>query len=233
MTGDLGTDIGAPLRTLLEAARRSSPGAVVARVDRFDAQSCTVDATPVVWDWRTVRGERVWIQPQRIDGVPVLMGAGASITQGIAVGALVTLVRRGASHDQVDAGSPLAGGIQPRSTQRNRLTDAVAIPGYIVPATGRDASEYRSDGQPVWALGAGEALHIGASTAALLIARADLILAELQALQTGLNNHVHTVSLPVTGGAGGTVSGSTNPGGTYTAPAAASDIASDRIKVDS
>lgn len=214
MTGDLGPDIGAPLRTLLEAARRSSPGAIVARVDRFDAQSCTVDATPVVWDWRTVGGERVWVQPQRIDGVPVLMGAGASITQGISVGALVTLVRRGASHDQVDAGSPLAGGIQPRSTQRNRLTDAVAIPGYIVPAAGRDASEYRSDGQPVWALGVGEFVHFGASTASFQLSRDDNVQSNLIAIASALTSIA-------------AAAGTSNP---YTFP---TSTAAARIKVDS
>lgn len=226
MTGDLGPDIGAPLRTLLEAARRSSPGAVVARVDRFDAQACTVDATPVVWDWRTVGGQRVWIQPQRIDGVPVLMGAGASITQGIAIGALVTLLRRGASHDQVDAGSPLAGGIQPVSAQRNRLTDAIAIPGYIVPATGRDASEYRSDGQPVWALGAGEFVHFGAGTASLLLARADEVRAELVKIQNAL-----TSAVAPSGGGPLTWPDPFYP--EYVAPVTDAAIASARIKVDS
>lgn len=227
-------DLTTPQLRLLEVARRLGPSIVCVRVERYDAQATTADVTPIVRDWRTgTDGARLWVEQRRIDGCPVLWPGGGTrgLTMGLEAGDLCLAVSRSVSHDEIDAGGTTPA--QPRGAWRHGISDAIVLPGYVVPANGRAASEYRSDGQPVLYMDAGEALHVAVSTAAIALARADLVHAELQAVQAGLNNHTHAAGTLVAPSGGGPVTGATAVGGSYTAPATASDIATDRVKVDS
>lgn len=225
-----------PLLRLLDVARRSARVAVCAQVEAYDAQAGTADITPLVKDWRTLQdGTREYIEPPRVDGCPVMWPTGSvrGITQGLEKGDHVLVLVRHLSHDEVDSGGATPS--EPQGARRNDLADAVVLAGYRVPTDGYGDNEYRSDGQPVWYLGDDEAVHYGKATAAYLIARADLILSELQ----DLANHTHPLPLLVAPSGGGnvTVGGPTpTPGDTlaadYTAPGTAEDIASTRIKVD-
>lgn len=238
---DLSPDIADPLLRLLDIARRGTARVVCVRVDSYDARRCVADVTPLASNWRSGRdGSRVWVEPQRIPACPVLWPGGADrgVTMGLSKGDLALALSRSVSHQEVDGAGTTPS--RPVVDARHRIVDAVVFPGYTVPADGRPPEQYRDDGQPVAYLPSGEALHIGASTAAELLGRADLILQQLEAIQSGLDNHDHPLPQIVapTGGGPCTVNalvptGSTLGGGSYTAPSTPSDIASDRVKVDS
>jgi len=120
---------------------------------------------------------------------------------------------------------------RPQDPRRFDLSDGVVWPMSDPPG--------RMDGQPVFALRSNESIHIGdpetSDAAWLLLARADLVLAELQDLAT----HDHPLPTLVAPSGGGNctllspagVTGSTGQA-SYTAPGAAADIASSRVKVD-
>ena len=169
--------------------------------------------------------EVTFAEPVTLKGVPVRWERSGSrgLTYGIEPGDLGYIIVRGRSHDEVDAGRT-DGTTQPASKRRHALRDAYFVPGYQ-PVGGLSGSDYRSDGQPVFRLPSGEALHVGAGTAAELVARADKVLAELAAVATSF------ASAKAPPG-GGPLTWD-NPANQYTAPGAASAIASNRIKVDS
>lgn len=204
---------------LYESLRRSVRVAVAVRVERYDAASQTADVLVLVNEERMDGDTRVPIGPIRIPGAPVVWPAGASrgLSMGLEVGETALAVVRHRSHDEVDAGS--VGSVNPASTRRMNYSDAIVIPGYFAPDDGRDASQFRSDGQPVLAMPGGEAVHIGASTATYALVRWDLLDAYLKSLKTAYDAHVHPVP-------GGTSGAPANPAPTVT------DMSTTRVKVD-
>lgn len=175
--------------SLLTRAKAVVRVAVTGTLSDHDAQASTVTAAPDVSDG---------VPPPAIPGVPVLMPGGSlrGLTFGLADGDRGVLVVRHRSHDEVDSGTA-ALPVTPSATRQMSLADAVCLPGYVPPADGRPAAHYRSDGAPVLYMDTGEALHAGVSTAALALARADLVEAQLSALKSAIS------AAPVTPGDGG------------------------------
>jgi hypothetical protein len=199
---------------ILARARAVVRVAVTGTLSDFDAGASTVTASPDVSDG---------VPPPAIPGVPVLMPGGSlrGLTFGLAPGDRGVLLVRHRSHDEVDSGTA-ALPVTPRASRQMSLADAVCLPGYVPPADGRPAAHYRSDGEPVLYMDTGEALHVGLSTAALALARADLVLAELQAIKATFDAHTHL---------------SAAPGSPTAVPVpllgAPGSVACDRVKVDS
>lgn len=216
-------DQPSPLSQLFDAVRAGTRVAVAARVEAYRPGPCEADVVLLVQEERLVDGVRVAADPIRVSDVPVLWpaGGGRALTMGLDEGDEVIALVRHRSHDEIDNGEP--GPVQPVSTRRMSYSDVVLLPGYVRPADGRDAASYRSDGQPVLSMPGGEALHVGASTATFVLVRADLLDSFLGTLKTWLDTHTH----------GGVTTG----GGITGIPAplspSASDLSSDRIKVDS
>ncbi len=214
------------LTDALQATRRGAAADVetvlVAEVERYDAAQQTVDVRQVVAPRFESGGVVTFADPVALTAVPVRWerSGARGLTFGLDVGDRGYLVVRSRSHDEVDDGET-ASTVRPVSQRRHALRDAYFVPGYQ-PRGGLTSSDYRSDGQVVLTMPSGEALHLGTATALELIARADLVLAELQAIETTLT----TGSTPT---GGGTVTFAT----AYIAPTSASAIASDRVKVDS
>jgi hypothetical protein len=199
--------------------------AVCARVEAYRPSPPEADLLLLVQEERIVDGARVPIEPVRVEGVPVSWpgGGGRTLTMGLEVGDEVIALVRHRSHDEIDSGEP--GPVVPVSTRRMSYSDILVLAEYRRPSEERPASEYRSDGQPVLAMPTGEALHVGASTAALALARADLVLARLEALATAFDAWVPA---PGDGGAAfktilSALTGSGWPEG----------VSSDRVKVTS
>jgi len=173
-------------------------------------------------------------------GRPVAMLAAGhlTLTAGLREGDRVWVLVSDVSLDEYVAGRRDET-YRPQDPRRFDLSDGIVWPMSDPPG--------RMDGQPVMQLRASEALHIGDAAASLLLARADLVLAELQALQSAFNGHVHGIP-PLTSPSGTVtvvpigpnltnVSGPTSPAApfparSYTAPATAAAIASSRVKVD-
>lgn len=199
---------------LLERARAVVRVAVTGTLDGYDAESSSVAALPDVSSG---------VPPARIQGIPVIFPGGSlrGLTFGLEDGDRGVLLIRHRSHDEVDAGTT-ALPTTPAASRQMSMADAVCLPGYVPPADGRPAAHYRNDGQPVLYLDAAEALHVGVSTAALALARADLVLAELQAIKAAYDVHTHISAAP----------GNPTAVPVPLLPAPAS-VATDRVKVDS
>jgi hypothetical protein len=172
--------------------------AVSARVRSFDAATSTATIAPSVVEQRSVDGELLTVALADVPGVPVLMPGGTrrGFTFGLDSTDSVVAVVRHRSHDEVDGGTE-ALPASPAASRRMNYSDAVGLPGYVPPATGRPASHFRTDGQPVAYMESSDSLHVGESTAALLLARADRVEAELATLKSAIS------SAAVAGGDGG------------------------------
>lgn len=213
-----------PMLKLYDAIRQGLRIAAVAKVEAYDASKPSCDVVVLVQEERMVNNARRVIPEIRVPGVPVMWPGGStrSLTMGLEVGDLVLLLVRHRSHDEIDGGEP--GPVQPVSTRRMNYADAVALPGFVPPDTGMDSGAFRADGQPVLAMPPGEAAHVGASTANLVLVREDLLSSFLSTLKAWIDGHTHT---GVTTGPG--VSGIP----VVPLSPSAGAISSDRIKVDS
>lgn len=152
-------------------------------------------------------------------------GGGRSLVWGLSAGDVVAVRVRSRSHDEVDSGTALP--VTPASTRRGNPSDVVVIPAAGRPGAPLDTAAYRDDGQPVLAMPADEALHVGASTAALRLVIEDVLRPYLVELDAWLSSHQHAgVTI------GSALSGAPPPlVPTPTIPASGA-LASGRIKVD-
>lgn len=200
---------------ILARARAVVRVAVTGTLSDHDAGASTVTASPDVSDG---------VPPPAVPGVPVIMPGGSlrGLTFGLSDGDRGVLVVRHRSHDEVDSGTT-ALPVTPRASRQMSLADAVCLPGYVPPADGRPAAHYREDGAPVLYMDDGEALHVGIATAALALARADLVLSELQAIKTAYDLHTHSGVTTGPGVSGVPVAPLPSPG----------SVACDRVVVDS
>lgn len=209
------------------AAGEAAAGAVrvarTARVTKWNGDG-TVDLQPDVAEAVAVRGVVQWVLPPEQPSVPLAgaWGGSAGFVPYLAVGQRVLCVLRDVDHTAPDDGSPAT---EPVSARRWDWSDAVVVGGTEAPADGYPSGALPANAADLVAyMASGGVLYVGDNAAALLLARADLILAELQALAT----HTHAYSAPT----GGNVPATTSMA-SYTAPLAASEIASDRVKVKS
>lgn len=202
---------------LYRRVRRSVRVGVSALVSDYDPATQTVRAAPSVIE----HGQS---GAPGMDGVPVLWPGGSlrGLTMGLEDDDGAVLLVRHRSHDEVDGGTT-ALPANPQASRTMSYADAVALPGYVPPGVGRPSSQQRSDGQPVLYMPSGEALHVAVATASIALARADLVLSELQSIKAAFDLHTHT---GVTTGPG--VSGA--PAVPLPSP---SSVATDRILVDS
>lgn len=181
---------------LLETALLRNRTAVCVRIDSFDPDECSATVTPLVNEERIIEGETVSIPSMSIPGCPVIFptGSGRGLTFGLSRGDLALGLYRHRSHDEIDGGA--VGPLDPQSSRRLREADIVVLAGYHQPATARDSSTYRTDGQPTMPLPLLEALHIGASTATYTLVRSDLLASFLSSLVTWANTHTHAGVMP-------------------------------------
>lgn len=211
------------------AAGEVAAGAVrvarTARVTRWNGDG-TVDVQPDVAEAVAVRGAVEWVLPPEQPSVPLAgtWGGSAGIVPYLAPGQRVLCVLRDVDHTAVDDGSPAT---EPVSARRWDWSDAVVVGGTEAPADGYPAGSLPASAADLVAyMAGGGVLHIGASTAALLIARADEVRAELVKIQNAL-----TSAVAPSGGGPLTWPDPFFP--EYVAPVTDAAIASDRIKVDS
>lgn len=188
--------IGLLMRRILATVARRARTAVVGRVESYDPQKQTATVLPLVGEQDSVNGEGRELEPVPASKVPVMhYGSGTrGMTFGVSGPGL--LVVRHRSHAEIDGGA--TGPATPQDKQRMSIGAGVLFPGYIPPATGQPAAHYRSDGQWTWYLPNGEAVFVGASTAAIALARADKTDAQLQEIRTLLTTWV---PVPNDGGA--------------------------------
>jgi hypothetical protein len=214
------------IETTAERVRDDAAIARAARVVSYDAEAQRADVQLIHDEARTRPDGIVEVVPAPIlRGCPVMMlaGGGRSITFGLDVGDKVWVIVSDVSIDEWIAGQR-EGPYRPQDPRRFDLSDGIVWPVSDPPS--------HVDGQPVIAMGSGEALHIGDATAELLLARADYVIQQLADIEDGLNNHTHTFEYTGAGQGSSLQSGTTDGGGSYTAPGAASDIASSRVRVD-
>lgn len=211
--------------TLYRRVRLGIRVATSARVVTWDADTCSVSALPSVDEQDLQDGEARTIEAVTAHKVPVIQPGGAlrGRTYGLSADDGLVLLMRHRSHDEVDGGTE-ALPVSPESNRRMSYADAVGLPGYVPPQTGRPAAHYRSDGQLVDYMPSGESLHVGASTAAFALARADLVEAQLTALLSAIQ------AAPVVGGDGGASFKAAIIAALSSWPA---PVATTRLKVDS
>ena len=175
-------------RLLIRKVRQLVRVAVIGRVEEYDPQAQTCRALPLVPEQDTANGVVRTLPPVALPGVPVVHYGGSlrGVTFGLEAGDPVVLLVRHRSHQEVDGGADPP--IVPVNAARMQLSEAVALPGYVPPATGQPAAHYRTDGQLVIYLDSGEAVFIGVSTATLLLSRDDRVQQQLQAIATALTN---------------------------------------------
>lgn len=207
-----------------DAALAGVEVAIDCEVVSYDAASQTASIRPCV---RAVEvdpetGELVAPEADVIAGVPVMWpsGGGRSLTWGLDVGDLGLAVIRSRSHDEVDSAASVPA--LPASTRRFNWSDAVFLPRDAVPERPLSSDAYRNDGQAVFALPTGEALHLGTGTAALRLVIEDVLRPHLVAVKAWLD----ALTLPVSGATAGPPS-VPSPSVPVTA-----DLASGRVKVD-
>lgn len=224
MTTRQGATLDAGLLRSMDQGAAPVGVAVVCRVVAYDPGEGTADVLPMVQARRVVDGVTEAVPAEVIYGCPVVWpsAGGRTITWGLAMGDLCLCVIRDRSHDEIDSGS--AGPLMPAAGRRFNASDAVVLPGYDVPGS-LPSSAVRSDGQMVVGLPAGEALHVGASTASRALALAEDVDARLEELRVVLSAHTHGYQAPT----GGSVPASTT---TVAAIPAFPSVASTRIKAD-
>lgn len=215
-------DLAKLTRRILDVVKRSARTAVTGTVGAYDAAKQAISVTPDVSEAVRIDGELTAVPTVEVPGVPILQYGGQSfgLSYGVEAGDRVLLVYRHRSHNEVDSGAAVP--LEPQSGRRSSVADVVGIPGYHPPAGDLASDRYRSDGQPVMFIAGGAPLRIGVSTAAIALARADLCMARLDAIQTAFNAHVHA---GVTTGPGSTAV----PTPTITG---SNDVSSSRVRVD-
>lgn len=209
------------LRAVCRTLQAGVRVAVAAEVLAYDRTDQTVRVRPLVAD-PYIDGDPAWQEAPPIDGVPVLwLRAGSvTLTAGVEAGDVGLLLIRDRSHDEVDDGQT-GEQVTPSSARRWDYADAVYLPAQVVPADPIGSGGHRADGAPVLAMGAGQALRVGAATASTAVARADRTEARLDALEAWSGVHTHN---------GVTVGAGTSGTATGVSPGAA--VASGRIFTD-
>jgi hypothetical protein len=230
---------------LLDAVRVGAPDTVLfVEVVAYDPDAQTADVRLCVQvpEVDPDTGEISGLIAPVLRGRPVMWpsGGGMSLVWGLAQGDIAQGVIRSRSHDEVDSGSAVP--VTPASTRRGNLSDLVVVPLVGGGASPLAAAAYRSDGQPVLVPGgAGDALHVGASTAAKALALAEESAARIARIENFLNSATYAVSGPVTTApspppfTGAPVVTPVCIASVVAAPAAATTtaaLASTRIKVD-
>lgn len=186
---------------ILDAVRAGAPDTtLLAEVLAYDAAAQTADVRLCVQipDLDPASGEVVGLVAPVLRGRRVLWpgGGGVSLVWSLGVGELVLVEVRSRSHDEVDSGSAVP--VTPASTRRGNLSDLVVIP-LRGDAAALPSSAFRSDGQPVLVPGgAGDALFVGASTAAKALALAEESAARIARIENFLNSATYAVAGPVT-----------------------------------
>lgn len=223
------TDLSTLAEGILATARRLIRTAVVGTVQAYDRAKLSAGVRPDVLERTVVDGVLTDIPTVTQPGVPVLHYGGQrfGFSYGVQEGDRVVLVYRSASHDEVDSDAAVPA--SPQAGRRHDLSDVVALPGYHPPATDAASARVRSDGQPVMFLDGSDRLHVGASTAAIDLARADRVdtqLEQIRDLLTG-NGVPPWVPVPNDGGAALLTAAST----LFGAPSPSTATA--RVRVDS
>jgi hypothetical protein len=192
-------------------------------IQQFDTIRNIATIIPAVRERVIIATGEVWADEIAIPNVPVLWpgdGSGVSVTWPLPVGAVVLMLVRDVSHDEVDSGGALPA--SPVSARRWDLSDVAVLPfGW----SARDPlqSDAYSGTQPVIRLPVNRAVLIGANTAARALALATETAAKLAAIEGVLNALV----LPVSGATAGPPTPIPFP-----TPTVAADIQTTRIKVD-
>ncbi len=213
------------LRRVMQRIRQTTRTGVVAVVRRYDASAQVADATPTVGEQDISDGDVRELPPVELPGVPVMHHGGSlrGLTFGLEDGDTVLLIPRHRSHQEIDNGALPP--VTPQNSERMQLSESVAIPGYVPSNPGQDSDHFRSDGQPVLYMDAGEALHVGVASASTDLSRDDRTQTELSKLW----NYIQQQNLAI-----GTAI--TALGGGYTAPPfppqAPGPTNSSRVKVD-
>lgn len=196
---------------------------VDAEIVSYDSSTTTARVRPCVRELVRVVDGLVYADALEISNVPVRWpgdGSGVAITWPLPVGAIVPLVIRDRSHDEVDDGAVVPS--EPVSQRRWDLSDAEVLP---LAWSARDPlpSSASSSTAPVVLLPVGQALLIGEATAARALALATETAARIKAIEEAIND----LELPVSGG----IAGPPVPAVFETFTTAA-DIQTARIKVD-
>lgn len=178
---------------------------------------------------RQIDGALVYTDVKIEYDVPVSFpaGGGRSMTWGLDAGDVAMGIVRKDSHDEVDAGSAIPS--EPSSLRQFSTSDLVVQPGAGRPGAPLPSSAWRSDGQMVLGLPNGEALFVGASTAALRLVIEDVLKPYLDAMKEWAETHTHLIPGALAGGPGITSNVA------LPAPPAvpdSADLATGRIKVD-
>jgi hypothetical protein len=172
---------------------------VDAEIVSYDSSTTTAKVRPCVRELVRVVDGLVYADALEISNVPVRWpgdGSGVAITWPLPVGAIVPLVIRDRSHDEVDDGAVVPS--EPVSQRRWDLADAEVLP---LAWSARDPlpSSASSSTCPVVLLPAGQKLLVGEATAARALALATETAAKLAAIETVIN----TLTLPVSGATAG------------------------------
>lgn len=215
------TDGSDVVKLLFESFRRSVYVSVVVRVESYDPASSTADVTPMVSEERKIDGEYVTIPAITQGGCPVIFtgGAGNSFITGLQAGDYCMGLYRHRSHDEIDHGD--IGPLTPAGSRRMDLSDLIVFGNFVAPATGLDPSQYRNDNQPVLAMPALSALHVGDSSASFYLVKEDVLTNYLTALKAWAETQIQAAWAQA-GGAPPIPPGPVIP-----------DLKSTRIKVDS
>ncbi len=185
------------LRELLDAHSEAFFSAfhapIQGRVQSYSTSPARVDVEPIV----LLRVEGVKLERSPIlRGVPVVFPGGSTsgYTYPLTPGTdTVSLVPQDADLDAFVADGAV--GALPTSERRFSLSDAIAIPNNLRPASNPlPATAFAPDGGVLWGRH-----YLGGSDATDFVAMAAKVLSELQAIVTGYNTHTH----PVTGAATG------------------------------
>lgn len=221
------TDGSDVMKLLFNSLRRSVYTSVVVRVESYDPATSTADVTPMVSEERKIDGEYVTIPAITQGGCPVIFmgGAGNSLITGLQAGDYCMGLFRHRSHDEIDNGD--IGPLKPESSRRMDLCDLIVFGNFVAPANGLEASQYRSDNQPVLAMPEVSALHVGDSGAAYYLVREDTLTNYLNLLKGWIEAHTHDGGI-----LGGGLTGPPKSIPPLPLPAIP-DLKSTRIKVDS
>lgn len=171
---------------------------VPARVERYDASLQQIDAQPLIKEaYEDEEGERVAAQLPVICNVPVIFpGAGSfRLTFPIEVGDIVHILF---SHSSLDVWLSEGGLVDPNDDRRLNISDAVAIPG--IRSFKEPLSSAPTDRMTL-GHDTGSVINIDENTVRLntttgqLVALANKVLTELQAIRTQHNAHVHATAV--------------------------------------
>lgn len=179
------------IRAALDARLVDVHTAIPAKVVRYDASKCLVDAAPLVKAPVLAEdGSTSFDALPVVPNVPVSFpGAGGfRVTFPISVGDTVLLVFSEAS---LERWLQFGGEVDPEDPRRFALSDAVAIPGLRsfadVEAAATDAVVIESNGSDV---------RLGTKTANEALALASKVAIELDAIRTAFAAHTHVSTVP-------------------------------------